>query len=58
LTEAFLERFGHDRESYGLYRAAYAMIINSYFGQGGLDGHYAWCVRMLRRPDVTAALVG
>ena len=58
LNEAFLERFGHDRDSYGLYRAAYAIITNSYFGRDGLDGHYAWCVRMLRRPDVSAALVG
>ncbi len=44
--------------TYGLYRAAYAVITNSYFGHDGLDGHYAWCVRMLRRPDVAAALVG
>jgi hypothetical protein len=58
LTEAFLDRFGHDGDTYGLYRAAYAIITNAYFGQDGLDGHYLWCVRMLRRPDVTAALLG
>lgn len=58
LSEAFLDRFGHDRVSYGLYRAAYALITNAYFGQDGLDGHYAWCLRILRRPDVTAAIVG
>lgn len=58
LSEVLLERFGHDRDSYGLYRAAYAIITISYFGQDGLDGHYAWCVRMLRRPDVIDALLG
>jgi hypothetical protein len=58
LTEAFLARFGHDHRRYGVYRAAYAMITNAYFSQDGADGHFAWCVRMLRRPDVRAAVLG
>jgi hypothetical protein len=58
LTDAFCERFDHDREIYNLYRAAYAVITHCYFGQDGLDGHYVWCVQMLERPDVMAALVG
>ena len=55
LSEAFRERFGHDRDSFGLYRAAYAIISNSYFGP---NDHDAWCVRMLRRPDVTGRTGG
>ncbi|HEY9290902.1 MAG TPA: aminoglycoside phosphotransferase family protein [Microlunatus sp.] len=58
LTEAFLARFGHDRQRYGLYRAAFAIITNAYFGSDGADGHFWWCAQMLRRPDVRAAVLG
>ncbi len=55
LDQAFLARFGHDRDRYGLYRAGYAVITHAYFSADGSDGHYDWCARMLRRPDVRAA---
>jgi hypothetical protein len=58
LSQAFAARFGHDLDSYGLYRAAYAVITNVYFSADGTDGHFAWCARMLRRPDVRAAVLG
>ncbi len=57
LDQAFLARFGHDPQRYGLYRAAYAVITHAHFSPDGSDGHFAWCARMLRRPDARAALL-
>lgn len=57
LTDTFLARFGHDRQTYDLYRAAYAVTTNAYFGTDGTDGHFAWCAQMLRRPEVQAAVL-
>jgi aminoglycoside phosphotransferase (APT) family kinase protein len=57
LSQAFAARFGHDPARYGLYRAAYAIITNAYFGSDGADGHFAWCAQMLRRPDVRSAVL-
>lgn len=57
LTGDFLDRFGHESQRYGLYRAAYAVITNAYFGSDGLDGHFAWCAQMLSRSGVRAAVL-
>jgi len=57
LSREFLDRFGQHPQRYGLYRAAYAVITNAYFGTDGLDGHFAWCARMLTRPDIRAAVL-
>jgi aminoglycoside phosphotransferase (APT) family kinase protein len=57
LSREFLDRFGQDPQRYGLYRAAYAVITNAYFGTDGLDGHFAWCTQMLTRSDVRAAVL-
>jgi aminoglycoside phosphotransferase (APT) family kinase protein len=57
LSEAFLERFHHDPLRYSLYRAAYAVITHSCFGIGDTDGHFRWCVLMLGRDDVRAAIL-
>lgn len=58
LTETFLDRFDHDRHRYDLYRAAYAVTTNAYFGTDGKDGHFAWCAQMLGRPEIEAAILG
>lgn len=57
LDQALQARFGHDPNRYGLYRAGYAVITHAYFSADGSDGHYDWCARMLRRPDVRAAVL-
>jgi hypothetical protein len=57
LDQEFQMRFGHDGGAYSLYRAAYAVITSTYYSSDGADGHFAWCVRMLRRPDVRAAVL-
>lgn len=56
LSAAFSVRFGHDLTIYGLYRAAYAVITNSYFASDRWDGHFRWCVEMLRRPDIRGSI--
>jgi phosphotransferase family enzyme len=57
LDKTFIARFDHDPDRYGLYRAAYAVITNAYFSSDGTDGHFAWCARMLQRPDVRATVL-
>lgn len=38
------------------YQAAYAVATSNAFTPDGADGHFAWCISQLRRPDVTAVL--
>jgi hypothetical protein len=39
-----------------LYRAVYSVLTSNAYDPSGNDGHYAWCVAMLRREDVVDAL--
>ena len=56
-TEARLDaRLDVDPERAAVYRAAYAIVTATCFSSTGEDGHFAWCVAMLRRADVLAAL--
>lgn len=52
LSAVFSARFGHNPEIYNLYRAAYAVITNAYFAIDSQDGHFLWCVEMLKREDI------
>ena len=56
LEGAMLRRFGYDGHRLGLYRAAYALCTSNCFDPAGRDGHFAWCMALLRRPDVRASL--
>jgi Ser/Thr protein kinase RdoA (MazF antagonist) len=47
---------GPDRERALLYRAAYGLVGANAYAQEGDDGHFAWCVGMLKRPEVRVAL--
>jgi aminoglycoside phosphotransferase (APT) family kinase protein len=38
------------------YQAAYAVATANAFTADGSDGHFAWCISQLRRPDITGAL--
>ncbi|WP_437058014.1 phosphotransferase family protein [Streptomyces sp. enrichment culture] len=58
LYERIEERLGCQRDALLVYRAAYSLITaNAYDAEGG-DGHFAWCVAALNRPDVARALLG
>ena len=56
LEHAFTRRRGHDPARLAVHRAAYAIVTATCFSASGSDGHFAWCVAMLQRPDVRAAL--
>jgi hypothetical protein len=38
------------------YQAAYAVATSNAFTSDGSDGHFAWCIDQLRRPDITDLL--
>lgn len=57
LSNAFCARFGHETTTYGLYQAAYAVITNSCFAVDRHDGHFLWCVEMLKRDDIRDSIV-
>ncbi|MDQ4051689.1 MAG: phosphotransferase [Actinomycetota bacterium] len=38
------------------YRAAYAVLTANCFSDAGSDGHFEWCLRILRRPEVRDVL--
>jgi len=56
LEQAFTQRRGHDPARLGVYRAAYAVLTATCYSASGSDGHFAWCVAMLGRPDVRRCL--
>ena len=47
---------GHDPARLAVHRAAYAIVTATCFSASGSDGHFAWCVAMLARPDVRRCL--
>jgi hypothetical protein len=60
-TERRLDRvlaLDHDPARAAVYRAAYAVATATCFSPTGEDGHFDWCVAMLARSDVLAALRG
>ena len=52
------EAFGFARSDLLVYRAAYSLITANAYDASGRDGHFAWCVAALNRPDVRSALSG
>ncbi len=52
LQKAITRRLPFDSVTYAVYRAAYALITSCSYSNDGSDGHFAWCVRLLRRPDI------
>jgi Ser/Thr protein kinase RdoA (MazF antagonist) len=57
-TEAILDEAlaSPDPTRLALYRAAYALATANCFSPSGSDGHFAWCIAMLERPEVREAL--
>lgn len=50
------EALGYSRTDLLVYRAAYSLITANAYDPAGHDGHFAWCVAALNRPDVIAAI--
>lgn len=60
ITRSLTTRFAHDlgyrADVILIYQAAYAVATSNAFTPDGSDGHFAWCVTQLRRPEVREAL--
>jgi aminoglycoside phosphotransferase (APT) family kinase protein len=55
-TDRLADRLGYDRDVLVLYRAAYAAVTCTLFGDGPHDGHFRWCVRRLLEPATSHVL--
>lgn len=56
LEQAFVSAFEHDPYRYSVYRAAYAFATACCFGTDLSEGHFGWCITMLKRSDIQAAI--
>ncbi|MBI3704974.1 MAG: phosphotransferase [Rhizobiales bacterium] len=56
ITEAMVRALGYPKEVLMAYRAAYSLLTSNAYSPAGTDGHFRWCVAMLRREDVRASL--
>ncbi|MEQ4204961.1 phosphotransferase [Actinopolymorpha sp. B9G3] len=56
LTRWIAVEFGYPVELLALYRAVYAIAGACAYDPDGRDGHFAWCVDQLRRPDLRTLL--
>ncbi len=56
VTFAVSEELGYPRKVLLAYRAIYALLTSNAYSPEGTDGHFQWCVNMLRRDDVRASL--
>lgn len=57
LTTLIQHRFGYPTELLLTYRAWYAVVGSNAYDSAGRDGHFAWCVKFLNRPEVTTLLI-
>jgi aminoglycoside phosphotransferase (APT) family kinase protein len=58
LDDAICAEFGYEPQRLILYKAAYALITSNAYDVEGWDGHFAWCLGILQRPEVGALLDG
>lgn len=56
LTAQLARDLGYPPDVLLTYQAAYAVATSNAFTPDGSDGHFAWCIRQLRRPDITELL--
>jgi aminoglycoside phosphotransferase (APT) family kinase protein len=56
LDQAFVSAFDHDPYRYSVYRAAYALMTACCFGTDMSEGHFGWCITLLKRSDVQDAV--
>jgi Ser/Thr protein kinase RdoA (MazF antagonist) len=56
IVAALADTLGYDAQVLRVYRAAYAVLTNNVYDPAGKDGHFAWCVATLERPDILAAI--
>ena len=56
VLDVFTKSLGYDRNVLVAYKAVYALLTSNIYSEPGTDGHYRWCVDILRRGDVRSSL--
>jgi aminoglycoside phosphotransferase (APT) family kinase protein len=56
LTARIARELSYRTEVLLVYQAAYAVATSNAFTTDGSDGHFAWCLAQLARPDIMEAL--
>lgn len=56
VTDAVVAALGYPRPALLAYRAVYSLITSNAYSATGDDGHFRWCVTMLKREDVRASI--
>lgn len=56
ILKAFAHELGYTMDVLLAYRAVYSILTSHAYTELGDDGHFEWCVSMLRRQDVREAL--
>lgn len=56
LTAQAAQDLGYPLDVLLIYQATYAVTTANAFTPDGSDGHFAWCINQLRRPDIADAL--
>ena len=56
MTAKLARDLGYPVDALLTYQAAYAVATSNAFTSDGSDGHFAWCVDQLRRPEITDLL--
>jgi aminoglycoside phosphotransferase (APT) family kinase protein len=56
MTERLATDLGYPVDVLLAYQAAYAVATSNAFTSDGSDGHFAWCIDELRRPDIADIL--
>ncbi len=56
VTNIFELALGYPRKVLLAYRAVYCLLTSNAYSADGTDGHFRWCVSMLKREDVRMAL--
>lgn len=56
LTAQLAHDLGYPADVLLTYQATYAVATSNAFTSDGSDGHFAWCIGQLRRPDITDLL--
>lgn len=56
IDQAASRRWDLPPERLTLYRAVYALATANAYDASGNDGHFRWCIELLRRPEVAALL--
>jgi hypothetical protein len=56
ITERLARELGYSVKVLLSYRAVYSLLSSNAYSESGSNGHFEWCLSMLRREDIRGAL--